>query len=292
MRKSLTAIILFAFIFSGCSKLKLAFNFLPWMLERQAKKYVGDLNSEQSAKLEAEVKEYVSWLRSDMMPTYSIALRLLADGLGSTTTSKAAELLAPAAMNGIYAATVEPLYRPSAELLLSLDEKQLKDLEASLKKRTDEDRKNYLDETKLPFETRMKRLQKGVEDWFGPLEKDQVTQLRGLAADFPMPYDAWIKDREERAAELLLMLREKKARREIEAHLRDWWTKARAASRRKEDYQWDDTQLKKFTLGLLNMLNTKQKSYCASTLLGYASQIDEIATIQPEPQPKPTAPAN
>ena len=76
----------------------------------------------------------------------------------------------------------------------------------------------------------------------------------------------------------------------IEAALRDWWLRSRISGARVERGQMDVNEVKKFFLGITELLTPAQREAAALKMEGYAREFDELTRDAPGPQPRPLIP--
>ncbi len=281
---SLACILLLAL---GCSRLKMAYDLGPWYLEKQARKALPDLTKEQSRRLTQDLQAYARWHRREMLPAYVEALRSLANGLTLTATSPASRLAGPL-LNGLYAQTLEPLFKPSAALLYSLSPAQIQALRSKLDDRMRQQRQDLLGDPEKTFQKRLKKLRGYLEDSAGSFNAVQVTRLEKLSRAFVIPYQAWIDNKAQRQQELLRILAEKRSPAVIQALLRDWWLSPRSGGEGREKWQWDEKAEAHYISDVLALLNPAQRQRLGAKLRAMADELEAI-TRSPEATPKPGA---
>jgi hypothetical protein len=267
-----SALLLAFFTLASCAKLAGMLGLTPWYLERRITAELPALRAEQRQQLKAEINRYWQWNRAKMMPEYSKALRGIAEQLTSTAgldVERAGE-----GLSRLYADTLEPAFKPSTQLLRSFDTAQIDALEKKQKESQAKKREQYLGDPAAALERRQKRLLKTLQDWAGPLNAGQQQRLRELVQGFPMPYEAWLKDRERREAALIQALRQKRSEAEVEALLRANW---RSSGKEKGAFEWDEKGLRRHSKDIVELLTPAQKAHLAGKLVEVAVKMDDLA---------------
>ncbi len=160
------------FLISGCST-KLAYNFLPFLLKWYVGQYVS-LNHEQKQKLDTAFKTFHVWHRNTQLPAYANYLKDVSVRLQSETitgkwvhneTDKV-QLLIDDSVN---------ILKPTAiELIMSLNDKQTKEILKKLEKDRKKYKKKYVDiSNKKIIRKRKNDLLDYVGPFFGSFTKEQ-----------------------------------------------------------------------------------------------------------------------
>lgn len=263
-------------LLSSCSRIRLGYNYADWLLESKASEYLS-LSSAADRQLSDDIDAYHLWHRKEMLPTYATLCRKLALGLRGIEPAEENIRLVTPMLNGVYASTVEPAIAPAATALMSLDEKGIASLEKKYAEETAKNRKRYLEDPEGANERRIKRTIKSMTDFTGPLSEDQKLRVKELTLGVTMPYAAWIADREQRKADLIQLLREKKSRQLVEASLRDWWLKPRVGGSKSDAARMDQEQVKVFFLGIVELLTPEQREKAARRVEDYAADFEALS---------------
>jgi hypothetical protein len=206
----------------GCSRVKLAYDWLDWALEYQAAKYL-DLDEVQESAAEAAVDDYLDWHRRSMLPCHAVLLRSVARAQRAGSFDGAAFDTAWADLRAMYDETMTRMAPPLAELLTSQSKEQLAHFEERLAERQAE----LVDERKeRGAEWREKRLEatfETLEDLVGDLTEQQRRRIAERFATVETNDDMWLQERARRNAVLVYKLRSGAAPGEIERFLRAWW---------------------------------------------------------------------
>jgi hypothetical protein len=203
----------------ACSAVKLAYNNLPevgyWWLDGYL-----DLNGAQRLRVRDEMAGLLAWHRRNELPRLADLLaRAQALALRDVNARQACEMVDE--IRERLLALAQQAEPGGAELALSLEEAQLKQLESKYAKTNAAYRKEWLD---LPpqalLDKRYERLLERSEDFYGPLEPAQRELLRRQVAQShfdPALIDA---ERQRRQQEALALLRRLVAERAPPAEAR------------------------------------------------------------------------
>ena len=265
----------FAMLLCSCSRIKLVYGYGDWLLERQAHKLL-KLNSAPDDQLTADIKAYWAWHRKEMLPAYAALCRKLSKGFRGEEKEEDNVAAATPLINKLWQDTVDPVVRPVAVAMLSLDDKGLKYLEEAFAESNRKERKLYLEDPEAAKKRRIKRTLGYVRDFAGSLSDEQEKKIGELTLALKVPDEAWILDRERRQKEILGLLREKKGLDQVEASLRRWWVGSRTKAEG-DPATIKESDLEAFFLGVLRALTPAQRLNAAKVMDAYALDFEELA---------------
>jgi hypothetical protein len=286
--RSIRFCLILSLLFCACSRMKMAYELGPWYLEKEAREALPSLTAEQSRRLKQDVQAYAHWHRQQALPAYAEALHSLAAGLSGSAAARSSRLAGPL-LTGLWAQSVEPLIKPSAALLCSMDHAQLQAFREKLAQRSRRQRQLYLDNPEKAFQRRFKTLRSYMEDYAGGLSAPQVQRFETLSRSFVIPYRAWIEHKERQQQELLRLLEEHHGVEAVQGFLRDWWLGPRSGGEGREAWQWDEKAQDDYVKGTLDLLDPLQRQRVAVRLENLARDFETLHA-NPEPAPRPTAP--
>jgi len=160
----------------GCST-KITYNFLDWWLAWNVKSYIS-LEREQRQLLKREIRHFHTWHRSNELPRYGQLLSQLKQHLqGQQASAEALGAFADEA-HSLWQTSLAQLVGPSAELLSSLSDRQVRELLQNLAQQRQTYRKEYVDLSpqKLQLQ-RQKRMVEILENWIGRLDPAQTARV-------------------------------------------------------------------------------------------------------------------
>ena len=160
-------------LLSGCSRIRLVYNQLDWLLPYYLETYT-ELSDQQSSYLEKQLEKLLLWHCSTQVGAYADLLRAASTDFRNDrmTVEKLAD----------YSNRVEEFWKdillqasPAiAGLLLDADEAQLRELFDSFQKRNQEWLAEFSETTQEQLHKDYKqRMQRELERWFGPLRPAQ-----------------------------------------------------------------------------------------------------------------------
>ncbi|WPG38612.1 DUF6279 family lipoprotein [Variovorax sp. EBFNA2] len=198
--------LLLAAALGGCSAVKLAYNNLPelsyWWLDGYF-----DFDDAQTPKVRDELAQLLAWHRQNELPRL-IGLLQEAQGLASADVTPAQACQLADRVRERLLAVTERAEAASAELVLSLSEAQLQQLERKYAKNNAEYRKDWLDRS--PAQVQEKRYDQFLErqeDFYGRLTTEQRALLRQQVAQSVFSPRLAYEERRLRQQEALVLLR-------------------------------------------------------------------------------------
>lgn len=199
-------VLLLAAALGACSAVKLAYNNLPelsyWWLDGYF-----DFDDAQAPKVRDELAQLLAWHRQNELPRI-IGLLQEAQGLASADVTPAQACQLADRVRERLLAVTERAEAASAELVLSLSEAQLQQLERKYAKNNAEYRKDWLDRSPAQVhEKRYDQFLERQEDFYGRLTTEQRALLRQQVAQSVFSPRLAFEERRQRQQEALVLLR-------------------------------------------------------------------------------------
>lgn len=196
---------------AACTRLaymnaSLAYTQAPHLMAWTVESYV-DLSHEQKDLLHARLDRALAWHRSQELPAYARFLESVAQRSDRAFTDEEVAK-AWADVRADYARVVEHLLPDAAELLASLDDRQL----AGLQRRFDDANRKFVKESTrgTPAERRAdaaKRTTAQLREWIGLLDERQAAIVEAWARSIDPLIEARLADRRYRQSETIALAR-------------------------------------------------------------------------------------
>ena len=276
------AVLAAAAVLMACSAVKLAYNNLPelsyWWLDGYL-----DLNGAQSPRVRDELASLLAWhRRNELSKLADLLARAQALAPQDVNASQACELVD--AIRERLLAVARQAEPAGAELALSLDEMQLKQLESKYAKTNAAYRKEWLAlRPQARLDKRHEQLLERSEDFYGPLEPTQRELLRQQVAQSlfnPVMVDAERRRRQQEALALLRrLLAERASPAEARAALRDYVSRIAepAAGPGRQHQQRPQPEGCRNVAALHNTTTAAQRERAVRRLRAYESDLRELA---------------
>ncbi len=192
---SLLLVIAMAVALSGCSRLNLAYRNLHILIPWSLGDYL-DLNREQQARFRDQLREHLAWHCRTQLPSYLDALAILErqvrEGRIDEPTLRTHYRQAKAAIQTI-AVAITPT---TVELLQSLDDRQVRDLDQAFERDRREHEEDYLQPPLVQqIDDRAERTRKRVEQWLGSTNPAQRQRIRAWARTLASQNRYWLANR-------------------------------------------------------------------------------------------------
>lgn len=260
------------FVLAGCSGLSLVYNRLDTLARFEAGRFV-DLSPPQRAEFRQRFDALWGWHRRTQLPLYAQRLREAAALADAPVEPEALRALA-----GQARALALPLARRGVEtfapLVATLDEAQVGDLLADVRRRLDKDR--HEQQRRSEDDWRREREEDAIDrldHWAGSVTREQRARIRAWAADLQRGPDT---DADEALALLQRALAER-GRADYAAYLiADWIDAAAPADERRRD----DTAgraAEALLVDLSTLATPEQRRHLRQRLLALADELDELA---------------
>lgn len=207
--------------FSGCSKLKLGYEYADWFVVYSVEDNF-ELDKPQRNQLKGEVADYFSWHRKQMLPLYSEFLDDMAAGLKNGLRPPEIDSCY-ARLRALHRSTLGPVASRASTLLLSLNPEQIDAWMEKQKKKNLKLRKDFSGSLEDRLDHRFQKIVEELEDWTGRLSKEQRKKIKVLSATLPWNGLLWLDARERVQAHLGEMLKRRASKGEVEAYLQTYF---------------------------------------------------------------------
>ncbi|MDX1433382.1 MAG: DUF6279 family lipoprotein [Gammaproteobacteria bacterium] len=211
-----------ALVLAGCSAIQLAYDNVDWFLVERADYYL-DLDTEQRRRAEKLVAARMEVHRREELPEYVDTLIEIRAMLADNLTPAEVEIIKER-IPALYRRTMRDTVPGIASLLVEIDDAQIDHLASRIDERNREFREKFM-QTSLEsrLDARVERSRRMIEFFVGDLREDQLALVRVRRNAMPLTADSWLAYHEVRQQALLVLLRERASREELEAFLIAWW---------------------------------------------------------------------
>lgn len=281
MKKPLFIILVFALLGSGCNTVGLVYRNADLYLAHKIGAYAS-FNAGQKETIRREVDDYMSWHRKIALPEYIIFLQNLngtAQHAGPLRVDEVARLRAH--LLGLYKKTMEPAIMPTAQLLNTLDSRQIMELSKAMAKEIREQRHEALGDS--PEEHLAIRAEMTIDflEWLlGDLSDKQVEQITTMSRRLPPVRDIYIQVREANQRKLIALLNSHAGTEKIAAFLSSWLL--RPEMYRTPQQQHDILSFEKATdemiMQIHGLLTARQKAHLDEKITAYILEMQKLIT--------------
>ncbi len=266
---------------SGCSTVTLGYNHADWLLRYWINDYTS-FSASQKEQIHLEVDNYLRWHRKNALPGYIAFLRNVDAAVNqerSMTVSDVMRLRAES--NRLYQLTMEPMIRPAAHILSTLDSEQITELADTLAKRNRKQRKTMLHGSEQEMlAARAKRQVELVENLVGNLSTEQEQKIKEMSLRIPFASRAYIEQRETRQARLIALLRDKAGEDQIAALFRQWLAAPEAfrTPQQQQAIAAYESAMNEMTARIVGLLTVRQKHHLSEKIASYLDDFRGLTT--------------
>jgi len=266
--------LLLVLLLAGCSSTRFAYENADVALRWRATSFL-DVHGRQSDELDAHIATFLAWHRRHALPKYAILAAEAAKRV-ERGPSRPDLVWGYDAFLGQVRESVRAAATEVAGLLDALSPAQI----AHLEERIAEDNRKFAEENLdgTPRERREARRQRNVErleEWLGSLTEAQLDRVKRYSERVPLDDELRDRDRRQRQARLLAIVRERHSRRQ----LADWaagWDRNRdpdyEATYRKHVDEYLD-----MLADISRELTPEQRRHWVGRLRGLADDFTELA---------------
>ncbi|MEX0450160.1 DUF6279 family lipoprotein [Spiribacter sp. 221] len=265
------AVIIVSLTLVACSRVELAYENADWLGAWQIGDYL-DLTTEQRDRLRDGLAAYQQYHRQNRLPDINAYLDRVDTVLATPEPEKADVDALFIDGEQIVRTNVTDVIPLAAELLRELDAGQIEALQATLA----EGRETYIERLLVDQE---QRAIERTQDWVGPLEISQRTQLTECVAAMPDVSEEWQAWRRQTEEDLITLLHNDAPQAEVESFLQGWLLEDAARSPVLQDYRQTSRALwRRCTHRLLTTLTPMQRAQARERLAGYRGDLETVAS--------------
>jgi hypothetical protein len=264
---------------SGCSMVTLGYNQADWILRYWINDYTS-FSASQKEQIHLEIDNYLRWHRKNALPGYIAFLQDVDAAVTRETGMTVADVMRLRAEGGrLYQLTMEPMIRPAAHILSTLDRSQITQLAYTLAERNRKQREKMLEGSEREMlNARAERHVDLVESMVGSLSSAQEKAITEMSLRIPFASRAFIEQRETRQAGLIALLRDKAGEDRIAALLRQWLVSPESFRTPQQQHAisaYEDA-MNDMTVRIAATLTTRQKHHLSDEI---ASYIDDFRRL-------------
>ncbi len=279
MKKLFIVLALILLCCSGCSRIALGYNYADWLLRYWINDYTS-FNASQKEQIHLEVDNYLRWHRKNALPEYIAFLQhvnVAIDQQGGLTIDDVTRLRAE--YGRLYQLTLEPVIRPAAHILSSLDNQQITELANTFAEQDHKKRKKMLhgsDQEML--DARAERHMKLVEEMVANVSSEQEEKITEIGLHIPFASGAYIDQREAQHALLIALLRDKAGEDQIAALFRQWLTvpEASRTPQQQQAIAAYESAMNEMTVRIVQLLTARQKRHLNEEITSYIDDFRKL----------------
>jgi hypothetical protein len=272
MKKSLFIVLAISLFISGCNTVSLIYSNADRYLQHKIYGYTS-FNARQKKAIAQDISDYMIWHRKNALPQYIQFLQNLngaAQYDGRLSNGEIALLREQ--LLDLYKKTLAPAVKPSAEILSSLDSKQIGELEHNL---AEENKKIDHEELEVSEKDSLdKRADRTVDflEWLaGDLSREQEQKVREMSRDLPFVKDIYIRQREANQRRLISLLNDHASEETVAAFLSSWlWApEATRSPQQQQTMQSFDQASDEMIARIHGLLTDRQKDHIHKKISSY-----------------------
>lgn len=281
MKKSLFIILAFALFSCGCSTIGLVYRNADRYLQHKINGYT-TFNSRQKETIRKEISNYMAWHRKVALPEYIIFLQNL-NGVAQYDGQLKAEqiaLLRTHLMN-LYKKSLVPAIMPAAQILSSLDSRQIQELGSSLAEENQKQKQEELDASQDEYlDNRADKTISFLEWLAGNLSGEQEQKVREMSRHLPAAGHTYIQLREANQGRLLVLLNDHAGADKIAAFLSAWILTPEAArtSQQLRVIQSFETASDAMIAQIHGLLTKRQKEHMRKLISSYIEDMHKLSS--------------
>ena len=281
MKKSLFIIIAFVLFNCGCSSVNLFYRHADWYLQHKIDGYTS-FNARQEESIHQEISSYLDWHRKYALPEYIIFLQNLNGTAQYDDQLKVEEItLLRARLMNLYRKSLVPAIRPAAEILSSLDRRQIRELGDNLAEENKKQKLEVLDMGRDAYlDKRAYKTLDFLEELVGNLSREQRQKIREMSRRLPLVRDIYIEQRETNQGRLIKLLRDHAGADRIASFMSLWMLTpdATRTAQQQRDIKAFETASDEMIANIQAMLTIRQKAHLHKKISYYIDELQNLTT--------------
>jgi hypothetical protein len=281
MKKSLFIILTFSLFNCGCSTIGLVYRNADWYLQHKIYGYT-TFNSQQKEAIRKDVSNYMVWHRQEALPEYIIFLQNLNGVAQYDGHLESGQItLLRARLMDLYQKSLVPAIKPVAQMLSSLDSRQIQELGSNL---AEENQKQEQEELNVSHDEYLeRRADKTITflEWLaGNLSNDQEQKVREMSRHLPVVSQIFIQHREANQGRLLALLNNHAGADKIAVFMSTWILnpKATRTSQQQRDIESFEAASDEMIAQIHGLLTDRQKEHIHKLISSYIKEMQSFAT--------------
>ncbi len=275
--KKTALLFLIALIASGCI-FRLIYTNLDWIIPWYVSDYI-TLNGEQDGFLAQQIKSQLKWHRVSQLPIYSQAVKNFSAAAGKGLTRNDLEHVHDT-LRLYWQDLVRQISPDIADILISADDAQIKELLASFERKNREFKEKYIDlEPEKLRKMKVERMERVLDYFLGSLTQQQETIIEMWACKLaPIAEErlAYIKQIKARFEKMLANRHDKEKFKEDLRNLmffnrEEWPADFKAKAERNRELT------RETFLEIDRTLSADQRAHCIEKLNALSAVMDELA---------------
>lgn len=281
MKRSLYIIIAFTLFNCGCSSVSLFYRNADWYLQHKIDGYTS-FNTRQEETIRREISNFLDWHRKYALPEYIIFLQNL-NGTAQYDGRLKAENIAllRAQMMSLYRKSLMPAIRPAAEILSTLDSRQIQELGRNLAEENKKQKHEELDIGRDAYlDKRADKTLDFLEGLVGDLSREQQQQVREMSRRLPLVRDIYIEQRETNQGRLMKLLGDHAGADRIASFMSLWilTPDATRTAQQQRDIRAFETASDEMIANIQGMLTIRQKVHLHKEISRYIDELQNLGT--------------
>lgn len=281
MKRSLFVIIAFAFFNCGCSSVSLLYRNADWYLQHKIDGYT-TFNAPQEEAIHREISNYLDWHRKYALPEYIIFLQNLNGVAQHDGQVKAEEIaLLRAQLTGLYRKSLTPAIKLAAEILSSLDSRQIQELERNLAGENTTQKREEMDMGRDAYlDKRAYKTLDFLEGLVGNLSREQRQRVKEMSRHLPLIRDTYIEQRATNQGRLIKLLNSNAGADKIASFMSLWilTPDATRTAQQQRDIHAFETASYEMIANIQGMLTIRQKNHLHKEISRYIDELQNLAT--------------
>ena len=273
-----TILVLATLLLLGSCGIKTVYHNLDWVLSGMVNDYV-DLTSEQETDVDKRIKLLLKWHQTTQLKLYAEDMRKIKQYTAAGLSDANAEELFNTFM-GRWNSLKQKVAPQMADLLLELNEKQIKDLFVTIDEKNQEMNEDFNDMTPAErIEKAQDKLVENFERWLGDLNDSQIAELKTWPAKFTPLHEERMQFRNKWQAALKEVLTSSMSEAEKRTRLVDIISRPEQfqSETYKQQLVGNTKQVKALILNFDPSVTAQQKKYLAERLDYFISNFEELA---------------
>jgi hypothetical protein len=281
MKKSLIFFLAIALLISGCSTVSLVYRNADWYLQHKINGYTS-FNARQKETIRRKVSDYMRWHRKNALPEYVLFLQNL-NGVAQYDGQLKAEQIAllRAHLMSLYQKSLVPAISPAAQMLSSLDSRQIQELGSNLAEENQKQRQEELDASHDEYlDRRADKIISFLEWLAGNLSGEQEQKVREMSRHLPVVSHIYLQHREANQGRLLALLNGRAGTDKIAAFMSAWILapEATRTPQQQRSIQSFETASDEMIAQIHGLLTSRQKEHIRKLISSYIEDMHKLSS--------------
>lgn len=264
--------------FSGCSRVKIAYNYADWIIAAKVNSTF-QLDNSQEQIVDEELKKFFAWHRKSMLPGFATYFNEQAEKIRASNFNNESYEASRDGFLALYYGTMEGAYPGMARLLLTLSDAQIANYEKIVEIGNKEAEIELARDQTVVQNERAETTVQFLRKWVGYIPEAQQTKIANITKELIWPRHEWYARRKANQKRFSELLKKGSSAEVLISQLKEIFQDPKAGASPALNKKMDEFNKKatETAVAILKTLDGNQRNYLAEKMNGLAEDFADLS---------------